>query len=297
MNMNETMEGMVGNSGGTSTDNIMDYIGKEVAGKVDTISVQDGKASSGYFSIDMPAEVQVTVTDTNGNTVRTFNLGQQTAGGHTISWDGKDSSGKMAADGTYKYTVSANYGAGFTDLSSSISGEVQGVAYSSGNAFLVVNGVLMDPTSLDAVRNKAETNTDKPESLVGYLGKTVTSNQPIIQVESGSVVGTDLNFNLDQKGLAVLNILDAAGNLVKTVQINEENTSEGANTYEWDGTNNSGDPVADGLYQYQVMSRGKLADTPVSEEVGGIKIVNGQQFLELKDSGRLLTLDSVTGIK
>ncbi|WDP89807.1 MAG: flagellar hook capping protein [Desulfobacter sp.] len=297
MNLNETMEGVAGNSGGGSSSDIMDYIGKEVAGKVDTIALQDGTASSGYFSIDTPAEVKVTVTDAKGNTVRTFNLGQQEAGGHTITWDGKDSSGKMADDGTYTYTVSANYGAGFTDLSSTVSGEVQGVSYSNGNAFLVVNGVLMDPASVDAVRDKAETSTEKPESLVGYLGKTVTSEQPIVQVEDGAVAGTDLSFNLDQKALAVLNILDAAGNLVKTVQISEDQTVEGANTYEWDGTDNSGDKVADGLYQYQVMSRGKLADTPVNEEVAGIKIVNGQQFLELKDSSRLLTLDSVTGIK
>jgi len=297
MNMNTSLDKLATGSGSTSAENLMDLIGKEVAGKVDTMSVKEGTASSGYFSLDKPADVSVTVIDADGKTVRTFDLGQQAPGGHTITWDGKDSNGKVVADGTYQYTVRANTGAGFVDLPSSVSGEVQGISYSNGKAYLVVNGILMDPASLEAVRNKAETITDKPDSLVGYLGKTITTNQPIIQVKDGAVAGTELKFSLDQEGLAIVNILDASGNLVKTVQIPEEDVNEGDNTYTWDGTDNSGDQVADGLYQYQVMSRGKLAETEVTEQVSAIRTINGQQFMELKDSSRLVTLASVSSVE
>jgi flagellar basal-body rod modification protein FlgD len=297
MTLNQSVENMAQGSGAESSDNIMDFIGKEVSGQVDTISVTGGEATGGYFNLDKAAEVKVTVTDVDGNPVRTFDLGQQAKGGHSISWDGKDSSGKVVGNGTYKYVVSINTGSGFVDLPSTVSGEVQGVSYSNGKAFLVVNGVLMDPSSLEAVRNKAVEETKKPESLIGYLGKTVTSEEPIVQVQEGKVVGTGLSFNLDQPQDAVINILDASGSLVKSVKINEGKTQEGENTYEWDGTNSSDKAVEDGLYQYQVLADGNQAATPLDEKVSGIKNVKGQQFLELADSARLVTLSSVTGVK
>ena len=44
------------------------------------------------------------------NTVRTFNLGAQSAGSQTLSWDGLNNSGQQAADGTYQISVAATSG-------------------------------------------------------------------------------------------------------------------------------------------------------------------------------------------
>jgi flagellar basal-body rod modification protein FlgD len=50
------------------------------------------------------------------------------------------------------------------------------------------------------------------------------------------------------------------------------------------------------LYYYTAKADSSYAKTPVSEEVSGIKYVNGTQYLVMKDSGRLVSLSTITGI-
>jgi glucuronoarabinoxylan endo-1,4-beta-xylanase len=53
------------------------------------------------YQLGTPAEVVVTVYDILGREIRTFSLGEQSAGAHGVLWDGRNNMGTLVATGTY----------------------------------------------------------------------------------------------------------------------------------------------------------------------------------------------------
>ena len=71
------------------------------------INMAGGK-SDAALELTQPADkVTVTITDAEGNVVRTLQLGAQDSGTIGFQWDGKDDTGAVVADGTYKYSATA----------------------------------------------------------------------------------------------------------------------------------------------------------------------------------------------
>jgi hypothetical protein len=60
------------------------------------------------FSLDRASSVSLRVFDVSGRLVRTLAEGPYAAGRHTVSWDGRDSSGKLAASGVYSYVLESD---------------------------------------------------------------------------------------------------------------------------------------------------------------------------------------------
>lgn len=74
------------------------------------INMAGGK-SDAALELTQPADkVTVTITDAAGNVVRTLQLGAQDSGTIGFQWDGKDDTGAVVADGTYKYSATAELG-------------------------------------------------------------------------------------------------------------------------------------------------------------------------------------------
>jgi len=297
INLNESMDGLASAYSQTSQDDVMGYIGKQVTGNVDTMTVSEGSVSGGFYKLSGPADVMITVTDADGYTVKTLYDGQQSAGEHIISWDGTNNAGNAVEDGSYTYTVMANQGYGFSEVPSSVTGNVDGVTYEDGKAYLLVQGVLLDPESLTSIiGGQDDQENGSVDSTLSYLGKTVDSNVPLILVEDGSVEGSDLTFNLESPQEVIVKVYDAYNEPVRTITLPADETSGGANQIEWDGLSDSGYKVDDGLYYYRAQTDSGYSDTPISEEVSGIKYMNGTQYLVLGDSGRLVAVPSITGI-
>ena len=117
-------------------------LGKTVQGSGNTLSVAGGKAFDGSFQLPKAAaQVAVGIFDSTGKQVATLNLGSQAAGTHTFSWDGKDSSGKQVADGTYAYQVAAqDKGGNAIQVANYLTGTVQQVYQDSQGIWVTVNG-------------------------------------------------------------------------------------------------------------------------------------------------------------
>lgn len=60
------------------------------------------------FSIKEDAEIKVTIYNTKGQKVKTFDEGVLQKGIHSISWNGRDSKNEPVTSGIYLYKVSAN---------------------------------------------------------------------------------------------------------------------------------------------------------------------------------------------
>jgi len=296
INLNDSMDGLASEFSQGSEGDVVEYLGKQVTGNVDMMNVDEGTVSGGFYNLSQPSDVMITITDSDGKTIKTIYDGQQDAGSRLISWDGTDNNGDAVEDGTYHYSVMANSGSGYENVPSSITGNVEGIAYNDGKPYLVVQGILLDPDSVTAVIDVDDDSGTSVDSLLAYLGQTVSSNSPIVLVEEGVVAGEDLNFNLDTPEDATIKIYDAYDELVTTITVSSEDTVGGENSVHWDGLGDSGYQVADGLYYYTVKTDSGFAKTPVSEEVSGIKYMNNSQFLEMKDSGRLVAISTITGI-
>ncbi|MCP4727612.1 MAG: T9SS type A sorting domain-containing protein, partial [bacterium] len=134
------------------------------------------------------------------------------------------------------------------------------------------------------------------QSPLEYLGKTISSNSPIVLVDDGAVSGDDLSFNLESAQDVTITVYNASGEAVTTITKTSDETSGGENSVLWNGVSDSGYQVSDGLYYYTVKTESGYATTPVSEEVTGIKYMNGGQYLVLGDSGRLVSMSTITGI-
>jgi flagellar basal-body rod modification protein FlgD len=295
MNLNDSMEKLAESNAEGAERDLMTYVGKQVTGEVDTMQVSSGQVSGGFFNLSQSSEVMIEVMDSTGKSVKTINMGTKGAGSHLISWDGTDNNGDAVDDGTYTYSVLGNSGAGYLKLDNSITGTVEGVAYVNEKGYLNVQGILINPESLSSVNN-VENEQTTVESPMSYLGKTVTSNTPIIEVDEGVVKGTDLTFELEKPSAANVSIFDASGNLVRVIKVDAEDTEGGSNSVSWDALGTDGYQVGDGLYSYRVETLSGYAKTPVREEVSGIRNTNGSQYLVLADSGRMVSIASITAV-
>jgi len=118
--------------------NAVNFIGKDVTAAGNTIVKSGTDISQVSYTLPSAATtVQASIFDANGNIVKTMTVGAQTAGNYSLGWDGTDSSGSQASDGTYSVTISAQ-GADGTALTVTpqISGTVTGVQNNSGTYML-----------------------------------------------------------------------------------------------------------------------------------------------------------------
>lgn len=293
INLNDSMDNLANAYADNSDNDMVGYIGKQVTGDVDVMNVEQGSVSGGFYHLDAPAEIMITITDEAGKTIKTLYEGQQSTGSHIISWDGTDSGGNAVTDGSYEYTVLANTGYGYARIPSSVTGKVEGITYQNDKPYLVVQGILLDPNSVTAVQDLYATDeSTSSQTALDYLGRSITSSSPLVLVADGAVSGGDLSFHLELPQAVELKIFDAAGVPVKTFTLTSDETAAGENQVTWNGVADSGYQVSDGLYFYSV----DPGNTPVAEEVTGIKYVNGGQYLVMGDSGRLVALSAITGV-
>lgn len=83
-------------------------LGKMVKGVGNGLPLSGGRAPAASYQLSADAkEVQVAILNAGGQTVRTLKLGSQSAGVRQFTWDGKDDQGRLLADGSYTFQVSA----------------------------------------------------------------------------------------------------------------------------------------------------------------------------------------------
>ncbi|WP_193371036.1 flagellar hook assembly protein FlgD [Pelagibius marinus] len=118
---------------------------------------------------------------------------------------------------------------------------------------------------------------------VNYIGKTVGADGIILMLQDGqSTITYDLGANAAQANILVI---DEQGNTVRTI---DADTDVGHHEVVWDGLDDDGEPLEDGLYGFLVTAIDS-EDNPVplvqgtAGQVTGVKLVNGEVVLEIDD--------------
>ncbi|NWG47392.1 MAG: flagellar hook assembly protein FlgD [Alphaproteobacteria bacterium] len=148
---NANLEALLGYAAKSEGGTLVSYIGRTVTTTNPAQHVTDQGASWDYtFAADAKTS-QITISDASGKPVYTL-AGNPAAGTHSFQWDGKDNAGNQLPPGTYSLSVTA-VDAGGASLKATIrtSGTVDAIAFSDGKARLVVDGVEVDPDTVETV--------------------------------------------------------------------------------------------------------------------------------------------------
>ncbi len=118
---------------------------------------------------------------------------------------------------------------------------------------------------------------------VNYIGKTIGADGIILMLQDGqSTITYDLGANAAEANIL---LIDEQGNTVRTI---DAATGVGHHEVVWDGLDDDGEPLEDGLYGFLVTAIDS-EDNPVplvqgtAGQVTGVKLVDGEVVLEIDE--------------
>jgi flagellar basal-body rod modification protein FlgD len=139
--LNGTMQTMMGSFQSNQSVQAAGMIGHGVLVPGSGIDLASG---SGVFGVELsgPADnVTVNIRDASGKVVHSIDLGPHEAGSLPLQWDGMMDNGVAAADGKYKFDISAKLGGTAVTANALSFGQVASVSTNSQGVKLNVSGV------------------------------------------------------------------------------------------------------------------------------------------------------------
>jgi flagellar basal-body rod modification protein FlgD len=130
---------------------------------------------------------------------------------------------------------------------------------------------------------------------VSYIGKSVEVVSDQLMLKDGT---SKITYGLDGKAVkTTIKIIDQTGATVRTIS---GDTEQGRHEYVWDGRNDSGAVVPDGVYNFTVIAVGpenKTIDTVTAAvgKVTGIEIVDNVVTLNIGELG--IGLDKIFAVR
>jgi len=141
--MNKTLSSVATKLGSTTASDAMSYVGKTVLTEGSTAYPKSTGGLDGAIELDDAAtQVTVTISDSNGGTLRQLQLGSQKKGTTTFDWDGKDEAGNSVGSGPFTISALATSGDSTVTSRTLVWAPVESVSLpSSGSPVLKVVGV------------------------------------------------------------------------------------------------------------------------------------------------------------
>lgn len=131
--MNTTLKSIAAKLTGTSTADAMSYVGKTVLVPGSTAYPNTDGSLTGAVEVAKDAlDVNVTIKDANGATLKTLDLGQRSAGTVDFTWDGTTDSGNPAGSGPFTVSAAARNGGSAINTTTLVWAPVQSVSMPSG---------------------------------------------------------------------------------------------------------------------------------------------------------------------
>lgn len=142
--LNATLQALSSSMTATQAMQAATMIGHGVLTPGNTVNLANGTAVGGVELVQSVDNMQITIKDGAGATVRTLDLGAMNAGIQGWQWDGLDSAGMPVPAGSYSFDVSASQGGASVAASALSFGIVNGVTQTSSGASLNIgaNGLV-----------------------------------------------------------------------------------------------------------------------------------------------------------
>lgn len=132
---------------------------------------------------------------------------------------------------------------------------------------------------------------NQQQDLVGLIGKTVKADDNSIFIDNGKVLSG--SYSQQKNADVFVLIRDANGRQVRALDLGRNDAGEHAVT--WDGRDDTGNPVNDGIYYFDVSARDEYGrnvstHTYVTGEVTGLTYKYDRPYLMIGE--RLINADS-----
>ena len=149
---NDYLSALVQATQNSANNAAVSYIGKTVTATGVNSDLKNGQATWS-FNLPEAAKVTVTIKDANGNQVYT-ETGSLGAGNGQFNWDGTETDGSTAPDGSYAISISAKNGQGqYVAASTETTGTVTGVDLTGSQPSLVVGSQTVKLSDITSVRS------------------------------------------------------------------------------------------------------------------------------------------------
>jgi flagellar basal-body rod modification protein FlgD len=130
--LNTTVTSLLGAFSAMQAQSATSLAGHNVLVAGSSMTLADGPATGGVDLASAADTVNVDIINSGGATVRTLSLGSQDTGVRSFSWDGLDSTGAQAPQGSYNIRVTATQAGKAVDATALTSARVQSVSNGSG---------------------------------------------------------------------------------------------------------------------------------------------------------------------
>jgi flagellar basal-body rod modification protein FlgD len=138
--LNDTVTGIASNYNSSQALQASSLVGRSVIAPGSKAVVDTSKSMNG--TVVIPASVAgatLKITDADGKTVRTIDMGAQSAGDASFIWDGKNDAGETAASGTYTFSASSTIDGQAVALITNLPATVNSVTISQTGGELMLN--------------------------------------------------------------------------------------------------------------------------------------------------------------
>jgi flagellar basal-body rod modification protein FlgD len=138
--LNDTVTGLASNYNSSQALQASSLVGRSVIAPGDKAVVDTTKSLSGTVVIPTSvASASLKITDADGKTVRTIDLGSQKAGNASFIWDGKNDAGVTVPAGTYTFGASTSIDGQSVALITNLPATVNSVTISQTGGELMLN--------------------------------------------------------------------------------------------------------------------------------------------------------------
>jgi flagellar basal-body rod modification protein FlgD len=150
MGINTRLDTLTAQGQGLQNTEISGLVGKTVSLNGKTVTTDGSGGAAGFsFTLGTPSDsTTITISDSQGNVVRTIDAGPEKAGLVKMAWDGKNDSGTNQLAGSYTVTVAAKSSNGAPiAVTQNATGVVQAVSFDKGYPELQLDNGLDAPVS------------------------------------------------------------------------------------------------------------------------------------------------------
>ena len=140
--LNDTVNSLSGGLQSSQALQASSLVGRSVIVQTNEAYVDpaSGKPFNGTVVVkDADSKPVITITDADGEVVRTLEMGSQKAGNADFTWDGKDDDGVLLDKGSYTFTASSKNDTGTTALTTYLPATVNSVTLSKTGGEIMLN--------------------------------------------------------------------------------------------------------------------------------------------------------------
>jgi flagellar basal-body rod modification protein FlgD len=151
--LNDTVTGLASNYNSSQALQASSLVGRSVIAPGDKAVVDTSKSMTGSVVIpDSVAGATLKISDKDGKTVRTIDLGSQSAGNASFIWDGKDDAGKTIESDTYTFAAATTIDDQAVALITHLPATVNSVTISQTGGELMLNLAGLGSVALSKVQ-------------------------------------------------------------------------------------------------------------------------------------------------